>query len=255
MTTQLLLETHLKRLRLPAIAKVYLKLAREAEANSQTFERYLLALVETEVLTREANVQRDRVRQAKFPFLKGFEAFDFAAVPALSKPKILHLAEGEYLAKRENIIFLGNQGTGKTHLAIALGQAACRQGKRVLFATAAGLANNLAEAQAAYRLSRLEHSLAKVDLLIVDEVGFIPFNPASAHLLFGVLSTRYERGSVIITSNLEFSRWTEVFGDTALTGALLDRITHHAHIFEVNGESYRFKESLKRKERTTKTST
>lgn len=249
MTQTLLLDAYLKRLRLPTVARLYPQLARDAEASSTTFERFLLALCEAEVATRESNVQKDRIKTAKFPFEKDFAEFDFNAIAGLNAQKLLHLAEGEYLARNENIVLLGNQGTGKTHMAIALGRAACRQGKRVAFTTAAGLANDLAEAQAAYKLSRLEASLARVDLLIVDELGFVPFNATSAQLLFGVLSARYERGSVIVTTNKEFGKWTEIFGDEALTGALLDRLTHHAHIFLANGESYRFKESLQRKEK------
>lgn len=249
MTTTLLLDAHLKRLRLPTVAKLYPKLARDAESGSITYERFLLALFEAEVAARDANMLKERVKAAKFPFAKDFDEFDFAAIPSLNKAKLLHLAEGEYLARRENVLLVGTQGTGKTHLAIALGRAACRQGKRVQFTTAAGLANDLAEAQAAYRLSRLEAALAKVDLLIIDELGYVPFNTTSAQLLFGAISARYERGSVIVTSNKEFGKWTEVFGDPALTGALLDRLTHHAHIFSVNGESFRFKQSLSRSEK------
>lgn len=249
MTATLLLDAYLKRLRLPTMAKLYQKLAREAESQSQTFERYLLALVEAEVNSRDANALKKLIKSAKFPFEKDLDEFDFTVIPTLNKTRLLHLAEGEYLTRRENIVLIGSQGTGKTHLAIALGRAACRQGKRVQFVTAPGLATQLAEAQAAYRLSRVENALAKADLLIVDELGYLPFSTTHAQLLFSVLSSRYERGSVIVTSNKDFGKWTEVFGDEAMTGALLDRLTHHAHIFAVNGESYRFKQSLARQEK------
>ena len=147
------------------------------------------------------------------------------------------------------MVFLGPTGTGKTHLAIALGVAACRQGKRGRFATAAGLINELIEAQAQLRLSKLESALLKLDLLILDEVGFVPFSKTGAELLFGLLSERYERGSVLVTTNLDFASWTEVFGDPRLTAALLDRLTHRCHIVEFQGDSYRFKESLRRMEK------
>jgi DNA replication protein DnaC len=212
-TQTLLLHAYLKKLRLPTVAKLYPKHARDAEASGMTFERFLLALFEAELAVRESNVQKERIRRAKFPFEKDFSEFNFGAISGLNQQKLLHLAEGAYLESNENILLLGNQGTGKTHMAIALGRAACRQGKRVLFVTAAGLANDLAEAQSTYKLSRLEANLAKLDLLIVDELGFVPFS---------------------------------------LTSALLDRLTHHAHVFVANGESYRFKESLQRKEKREK---
>jgi len=155
MTSALLINTYLKRLRLPTVAKIYPKLAREAEAGSITYERFLLALLEAEVAAREANTQRARIKAAKFAFEKDFDEFEFTRLPNLNKPKVLNLAEGEYLKRKENIVFVGTQGTGKTHLAIALGRAACRQGRKVLFTTAAGLANDLIEAQSAYKLSRL----------------------------------------------------------------------------------------------------
>lgn len=200
-----------------------------------------------EVHHREANAERKRIAQARFPVLKGLDNFDFTAIPSLNKQVILELAQGRYIQAKENAVFAGPTGTGKTHCAIALGVAACRQGKRVRFATAAGLINELVEAQAQLRLSRLEAALLKLDLLILDEVGFVPFTKVGAELLFGVLTERYERGSVLVTTNLDFASWTEVFGDPRLTGALLDRLTHRCHIVEFQGDSYRFKESLRRK--------
>jgi DNA replication protein DnaC len=162
---------------------------------------------------------------------------------------VLELSRGSFVERRENVIFIGSYGTGKTHLAIALGASACRQGKRVRFYTAAGLINELLEAHAQLRSGKLEASLAKCDLIILDELGFVPFSKEGAEALFTFCSSRYERGSLVITTNLDFVRWKEIFGDEALTGALLDRLTHRCHILEMNGESYRFKESLRRKEK------
>jgi DNA replication protein DnaC len=245
--SDLLLRSYLKRLRLPTIAGNFQRFSQEAAKSNQPYERYLLALIEAEVQHREANAERKRIGLARFPTLKTLDTFDFTAIPAVNKQVILELTQGHFLEAKENVIFLGPTGTGKTHCAIALGVAACRQGKRVRFATAAGLINELVEAQAQLRLSKLEAALLKLDLLILDEVGFVPFSKAGAELLFGVLSERYERRSVIVTSNLDFASWTEIFGDARLTGALLDRLTHRAHIIEFQGDSYRFKESLRRK--------
>lgn len=241
----LLLEAQLKKLRLPTFQKHYPELSRQAEKGNFTYEQFLLALVEQEVATREENTRKQRIRQARFPSPKLLEQFDFTALPALNKPLVLKLAQGDYLEKRENIVLLGNSGTGKTHLAIALGLEACKQGKRVLFFTAAELINALSEAQAQYRLSRLEHRLDSQDLLIIDELGYLPLEEKGAKLLFSVFAQRYERGSLMVTSNLPFEKWDTVFQDAALSAALLDRLTHHCHILEMNGESYRFKKSRK----------
>jgi DNA replication protein DnaC len=250
MESDLLLGAYLKRLRLPTVAANYRRFSQEASKANQSFERYLMALVEAEVQHREANSERKRIGQARFPTLKTLDAFDFSLIPAVNKQAIVELAQCRYLEAKENIVFLGPAGTGKTHCAIALGLAACRQGKRVRFVTAAGLINELVEAQAQLRLSKLEAALLKLDLLVLDEVGFVPFSKAGAELLFGVLADRYERGSVLVTTNLDFASWTEIFGDARLTGALLDRLTHRCHIVEFQGDSYRFKESLRRQAQT-----
>ncbi len=249
MEADLLLRSYLKCLKLPTIAANYRKFTQEASSTNQPYERYLLALTEAEVHTREVNAERKRIARARFPSLKTLDSFEFAAIPSLNKQAVLELTKGHYLDARENVILVGPTGTGKTHISIALGIAACRQGKRVRFTTAAGLINELIEAQAQLRLSKLEATLLKLDLLILDEVGFIPFSKTGAELLFGVLTERYERGSVLVTTNLDFASWTEVFGDGRLTGALLDRLTHRCHIIEFQGDSYRFKESLRRKEK------
>ena len=163
---------------------------------------------------------------------------------------MLELSRCSFIDRRENVIFIGSYGTGKTHLAISLGISACRQGKKVRFSTAAGLINDLLEAQAQFRLGKLEASLARYDVIVLDELGFVPFTKEGAEALFTFCSGRYERGSLIITTNLDFARWKEIFGDEALTGALLDRLTHRCHIIEMNGDSYRFKENLKRRTKT-----
>ena len=246
MSQSLLLEAYLKRLKLPGVARSYAALAREAENTHQTYEGYLLALTEQEVQQREANVQQARLRQARFPAVKTLDQFDFSLVPHLNKPKLLHLAAGEYLEQRENIILLGPNGTGKTHIATGLAVCACRLGKRVRFVTAPSLVNELIEARQSYRLSRVEAAYHRYDLLVVDELGFVPFPRDGAELLFNIFAGRYERRSTIVTSNLEFARWTEVLADQVLAGALVDRLTHHAHILKVDGESYRFRQSLRR---------
>ena len=176
-----------------------------------------------------------------------FDTFDFAAIPSLNKPLVLELARSEYILRRENVIALGNSGTGKTHVALALGLAACQKGLTVTFATAASLVNQLMEARDERRLLRLQRDLAAVKLLIVDELGYVPLSPTGAELLFEVFSQRYERGSTIVTSNLPFEDWTQVLGSERLTGALLDRLTHHVSILAMNGDSYRLKQSAGRR--------
>ena len=250
MANDLLLRSYLKRLRLPVVAQNYIRLSGEAAANNQTFPDYLLALIEGEIVQREENTQKLRIAKARFPVMKTLDGFEFSAIPSLNKALVLELSRGSYIEKRENIIFMGSYGTGKTHLAISLGISACRQGKKVRFSTAAGLINDLLEAQAQFRLGKLEASLARYDVVVLDEMGFVPFTKEGAEALFTFCSGRYERGSLIITTNLDFARWKEIFGDEALTGALLDRLTHRCHIIEMNGDSYRFKENLKRRTKT-----
>ncbi len=250
MANDLLLRSYLKRLRLPVMAQNYARLSEEAAANNQTYPDYLLALIEGEVTQREENTQKLRIAKARFPVIKTLDSFEFSAIPSLNKALVLELSRGGYIEKRENVVFIGSYGTGKTHLSISLGVCACRQGKKVRFYTAAGLINDLLEAQAQLRIGKLEASLARYDLIILDELGFVPFSKEGAEALFTFCSGRYERGSMIITTNLDFARWKEIFGDEALTGALLDRLTHQCHIIEMNGDSYRFKENLKRRTKT-----
>jgi len=244
-----LLRSNLKQLRLPTVLAEFEKLAREAASANEGHEQYLLRLTELELAARCANALQARVRAAGFPVAKDFDTFDFTAVPGLSKPKVLELARGEWIEQRANCCLIGSPGTGKTHVATALGLAACRQGKRVRFCTAAALVTRLEQAQKQYQLDRLLGQLDRVDLLICDELGYLSFSRGGAELLFQVFAERYERRSLLVTSNLAFSEWGQVFQGERMTAALLDRLTHRCHILEMNGESYRFRESMKTRKR------
>ena len=190
-----------------------------------------------------------RIKAARFPALKGLESFNFDAIPALNKKLVLDLARSEFVDRRENIIALGPSGVGKTHVAIAIGLAACQHGIKTRFATAAALVHELIEARDDKRLLRLQKQLASHELLIIDELGFVPLSRTGAELLFELISQRYERGATIITSNLPFDEWNTTFGEERLTGALLDRLTHHVHILEMNGQSYRLAQSRSKRKR------
>ena len=244
---QLLLAHHLKALKLPTFWREHDKLARQCAAEGVDHTGYLLRLAELELLERERRLIERRIREARFPTVKSLDSFDFAAIPTLNKLLVLELARGEYVERRENVIALGPSGTGKTHLALGLGLAACQRGLAVGFVTAAALVHELLEARDERRLLRLHKQLAGYKLLIVDELGYVPLSPSGAELLFEVFSRRYERGSILGTSNLPFDEWTSVFGAERLTGALLDRLTHHVHILEMNGESYRLQASRRRR--------
>jgi DNA replication protein DnaC len=246
-TPQVLLGHHLKALRLPTFVREYDKVARQCAAEGVDHVRYLLRLAELEMIDREQRLVERRIRAARFPAVKSLDSYDFTALPSLNKVLVLELARCEYLARRENVIALGNAGTGKTHIALGLGLAACQKGLAVGFTTAAALVHELIEARDEKRLLRLQRQLAACKLLIIDELGYVPLSPTGAELLFEVFSQRYERGSVIVTSNLPFDEWTSVFGSERLTGALLDRLTHHVHILEMNGESYRLRQSKHRR--------
>jgi DNA replication protein DnaC len=240
-----LLESYLRQLRLPSFVHSYQSFATDAARNNLDHTRYLLALAEQEVNKREQNHLQKRVKTARFPVLKELADFDFSALPTLNKAQVLDLARGEYIRKREPIVFIGNPGLGKTHLAIALALSACYQGCKVRFWTAAGLVNELLQAQDEHRLHRFVAAALKLDLIVIDEMGFIPFSASGAHALFTFCSEVYERLAMILTTNLKFADWVQVLGDERLTAALLDRITHHAHILELVGESFRFRERFR----------
>jgi len=224
-----------------AFLREYDKVAKQCAAEGIDHSRYLLRLVELELIDRERRMVERRIKQARFPTTKSLDSFQFKALPSLNKVLVTELARCDYINSNENIIAVGNSGTGKTHIALGLGLAACQKGLAVGFITASALMHELLEARDEKRLIRLQKQLAKYKLLIIDELGYVPLSPTGAELLFEVFSQRYERGSTIVTSNLPFDEWTATFGSERLTGALLDRLTHHVHILEMNGESFRLK--------------
>ncbi|MEW6748000.1 MAG: IS21-like element helper ATPase IstB, partial [Planctomycetota bacterium] len=211
-TPQVLLQHHLRKLKLPTFQSEHAKLARQCATEGKDHVQYLLRLCELELIERERRMIERRIKAAKFPATKSLDSFDFTVIPSLNKALAMELTRCEFIDRRENVIALGPSGTGKTHIALGLGLAACQKGRKVGFTTAAGLAHELMEAADARRLQRLQKSLATHDLLIIDELGFVPLSKTGAELLFEVISQRYERGSIIITSNLPFDEWTEVFG-------------------------------------------
>ena len=237
----LLLEHHLKELKLPSFLREYGKMAAQCAAENADHPQYLLRLAELELIDRHQRMVERRIRAARFLAVKSLDSFDFPAIPSLNKTLVMELARCEYIQRRENAIAVGNSGAGKTH--VALGLAACQRGMSVGFTTAAGLMHEMMETRDERRLLNLQRQLARLNLLIIDELGFVPLSRTGAELLFEVFSQRYERGSILVTTNLPFDEWTEVFGSERLTGALLDRLTHHVHILEMNGESYRLKRS------------
>lgn len=248
MTTELLLDHLTKQLRMPTIGRNYRSLAREAEEHHLSYEAYLLALLEAEAASREENQKQRRLKQASFPIQKTLDTYDFSLMPSLNRNRFLTLSKGEFVEKKENLIFLRNSGTGKSHLATGLGLEMIKQGYKAKFITAADLVEELLMAHEEHRLGQLEKKWLKFDVIIVDELGYVPFTKIGAELLFQFFSSRYERASVILTTNLEFTEWTSIFGDEKMTAALLDRLTHRAHIFLLNGESYRFRQSMKRRQ-------
>jgi DNA replication protein DnaC len=245
----LLLEHHLKALRLPTVLREYASVAESCAKERVDYPGYLLRLTERELLDRERKSAERRLRDARFPVLKTVDAFDFAAQPGVNEVLYRELLRGDYVERRENVLLIGNSGTGKTHLATALGFAACAQGRRVRFYGVTRLVTELLEARENRKLDRLMSQLEKLQVLILDELGYVPFSKAGAELLFDVVGRAYERQSLVVTTNLPFESWVEVMGTERLTGALLDRLTHRVHILEANGESYRLQDAKKRMRR------
>ena len=242
----MLLDTYLKELRLPTFLQNYRKFAEEAAQADHSYDRFLLALAEQEVAQRQRNCIARRIKAARFPVLKELAGFDFSCISSPNKQRVLELARGSYIQKAEPILLVGNPGLGKTHVATGLALAACRQGHKVRFYNAAGLVNELILARDEHRLPKFLATVLRHHLIVLDELGFIPFSPTGAQLIFQFCSTLYERVAMIVTTNLRFADWTQVFGDERLTAALLDRLTHKAHILEFVGESYRFRERMQR---------
>jgi DNA replication protein DnaC len=240
-----LIRAYAKELKLPTLNR-YEDLLRQAEDQGYGYEQFLQAVLEREVDQRQQNQQARRIRTARFPVKKSLDDFEFKHLPNVEEAFIWQLATGEFVDRHENIIAIGNPGTGKSHLLIGLGIRLCQKKYRVRFYTAADLATELAEAQANHRLTRLEQSLERFDLLILDELSYLTFTKPQAELLFHQLSLRNERGSVAITTNLEFSRWEEFFPDSMMTAALVDRLTHHAHILNMNATSFRLRQRLQK---------
>lgn len=242
-----LVKHHLKQLKLPTMHDECEPVAQRCAKENVDHLGYLLQLSELELIERERRAAERRLKAARFPAHKTLDAFDFAARPSINKPLLIDLLRGEYLDKRENILFIGGSGTGKTHIAIALGIAACQQGKKVRFYRVTELITLLLEAKEERQLQRMRSFLGKLDLLILDELGYVPASKSGAELLFDVISTAYERHSIIVTTNLPFENWTEVLGSERLTGAALDRLTHRCHILETKGESYRLQDAKRRR--------
>jgi len=246
-----LLEHYLKQLKLPTVLREYAKLADVCQSERADYQTFLLRLAEREIQDREVRAAERRLKAAKFPVTKTMDTFDFNAQPSINQMRVRELLRGEYIERRENILMIGNSGTGKTHLATALGFAACQQGHRVCFFSTTGMVTQLLERREDRQLERFHKQLERLHLIVLDELGYVPFSKAGAELFFEVISRAYERTSLIVTTNLPFENWIEVMGNERLTGALLDRLTHRIHILEANGESYRLRQSRCRSKKQT----
>ncbi len=242
---EVMVDEYARALRLPGLRQVFRDRARQAVDQGQHPVAYLAGCLNQEILHRQESMLKRRLQEARFPVIKTLDGFDFAAMPSLPKERVLSLAEGRFVRQKENVLLIGQSGTGKSHLATGLGMAVIQHGYRVRFVTVSVLIQELLAAQDEHRLPRYLQSWRKIDLVVLDELGYVGLGPGSP-LIFQFCAERYERGSMIITSNLEFSRWTEVFGDPTMTTALLDRLTHHAQVLVFNGESYRFRQSQTR---------
>ena len=244
-----LVEAHARELHLPAIRSRFRQLAAEAAREQQTPLAYLAALLQAEVQERSERRERRRLLDARFPLIKRLEEFRFEDNPKVPQATIAALAEGSWIDDREGVILIGESGTGKTHLATALGVCACQQGRRVRFTTLAGLATELQEADSRRELGRVIGRYTRTEVVILDELGYLGLPEGAAELVFQVISERDERGSLICTTNLPFGEWTKVFPDPRLAKAVVDRITHKAHIIDTGEESWRFRHGLERKTR------
>ncbi len=247
---QLLLHHHLKKLKLPTILREWPAVAAACSRDRLDYAAFLLHLVERELIEREQRAAQRRIKNARFPVLKTLESFAFEAQPSINEALIRELMRGEYVDQRENVLLLGNAGTGKTHLATALGFAACAQGPRIRFFGVTALVTHMLEQRDNHDLQRFMKQLERLDLLILDELGYVPFSKTGSELLFDVVSRAYERTSLIVTTNLPFENWIEVLGSERLTGALLDRLTHRVHILEANGQSHRLRDARRRRRGT-----
>ena len=247
-----LLKHHLTALRLPSIKAECEQVARQCASDNIDYLSFLLRLCERELSDREQRACARRLKAARFPQIKSLDTFDFTAQPSLNRALIVELSRCAFIDLHESVLLLGGPGTGKTHVAIGLGAAACQRGKRVRFFRVTELLTQLLEAREERVLGRLRNQLARLDVLVLDEFGYVPASQVGAELLFDVISTAYERTSVIVTTNLPFERWTEVLGNERLVGATLDRLTHRCHLLEATGESYRLREARHRRKTSEK---